>query len=387
MTLKRPPAHRAGTFVTQQPGPEGFAAFAPAALPPDPPLDSGPWLQNGLDRASRALGRLDAITLLLPNPTLFLYTYARREAVLSSQIEGTQSTLSDLLLFENEAMPGVPTEDVTEVWNYSAAMEHGLKRIREGFPLSLRLIRDIHRILVEGTRGSDKAPGDFRTSQNWIGGTRPGNAAFVPPPPHLVMPALGQLETFLHDESLAIPPLIKAGLAHAQFETIHPFLDGNGRVGRLLITFLLCQEGVLSQPLLYLSLYLKKHKQRYYDCLQRIRTHAEWEAWLAFYLEGVAEVASEATGTAHKLIQLFERDRKAIQELGRRGVVALRAHEVLKLRAATSITQLARTVGVTFPTASTAIQHLVSLGIAKEITGRSKNQVFVYQDYLNALSD
>lgn len=387
MTLGKRETHRAGVFITQQPGPDGYSAFIPHDLPPDPPLDAGPWLQNRLDQASRALGRLDGITLLLPDPKLFLYTYARREAVLSSQIEGTQSTLSDLLLFENEAIAAAASADAAEVLNYGLAMEHGLQRIRSGFPLSLRLIREIHDVLVRGTRGSDKAPGEFRTSQNWIGGTRPGDAAFVPPPPHAVGPALDNLERFLNDDALRLPPLIKAGLAHAQFETIHPFLDGNGRVGRLLITFLLCQEKVLSQPLLYLSLYLKKHKQRYYDLLQRIRTHGEWEPWIDFYLEGVAEVATEATSTAHRLVMLFEEDRRAIQALGRKGSVALRAHELLKARAATTITGLAGTAKVSFPTASSALQRLVTLGIAREITGRTRGQVFAYQKYLEALRD
>ncbi|HEU4587025.1 MAG TPA: Fic family protein [Gemmatimonadales bacterium] len=370
----------------QQAGPDGYSAFIPEPLPPVPSLDQRGDIHTALERASRELGRLDGITLLLPDPGLFLYTYVRKEAVLSSQIEGTQSTLSDLLLFENEAVPGVPTEDVTEVSNYRAAMQHGLDRLTGGFPLSLRLIREIHAILVRGTRGGDKTPGEFRKSQNWIGGSRPGNAVFVPPPPHAMMQALGDLEKFLHSDD-GIPVLLKAGLAHAQFETIHPFLDGNGRVGRLLITFLLCQGGILSQPLLYLSLYLKENRQQYYDTLQRVRTHGEWEEWLRFYLKGVAEVASQATVTARRLIELFEADRLKIQKLGRAANTALLIHEALKRRAATTIGAVAKEVRVSFPTASANLQRLEKLKIVREITGRSRDQIFLYDNYLQILND
>lgn len=380
-------SNRAGRFVRQQAGPDGFAAFIPAPLPPEPPVQFHLQIQSGLEKASRALGRLDGVTLLLPDPGLFLYTYIRKEAVLSSQIEGTQSTLSDLLLFEHEATPGTPLSDVSEVSNYRAAMQHGLDRLAEGFPLSLRLIREIHEILVRGTRGSDKTPGDFRTTQNWIGGTRPGNAAFVPPPPNEVLPALGNLETFLHQEDDGIPVLIRAGIAHAQFETIHPFLDGNGRVGRLLITFLLCEKGILGQPLLYLSLYLKRNKERYYEALQRIRTHGEWEEWLQFYLEGIHDVAIEAANTAKRLIDVFECDRQSIQRLGRGSTSPLKIHELLKHRAVTTISAAAQQAGVTFPTASEALRKLAELGIVREITGRSRDRVFLYSKYLEALND
>jgi Fic family protein len=378
---------RAGRFVAQQRGPDGFAAFIPAPLPPNPPLEPRSEIQLALEHASRELGRLDGMTLILPDPDLFLYTYVRREAVLSSQIEGTQSSLSDLLLFENEAVPGVPGSDVVEVSNHIAAMQHGLQRIREGFPLSLRLVREIHEKLVHAVRGGAQTPGAFRTTQNWIGGTRPGNAVFVPPPPHEVLTALGHLELFLHAPDDGISTLLRAGLAHAQFETIHPFLDGNGRVGRLLITLLLCERGLLSQPLLYLSLYLKKHRERYYDALQRIRTHGEWEEWLLFYLEGVAEVAREATNTAQTLLKVFEADRKRIQGLGRAGHTALLVHEELTHRAATTITKAAAGAKVSFPTASAAMRRLERLGVVREITGRSRHQIFVYQRYLSALGE
>src|SRR3954467_6338093 len=291
----RATSKRAGRLITVESGPDGYAAFVPAPLPPDPPLRIDSRLQSLLDEANQALGRLDAVTLLLPDPGQFLYSYIRKEAVLSSQIEGTQSSLSDLLLFENEAAPGVPLDDVEETSNYIAAMSHGLKRIESGeLPLSNRLLREIHERLMAGVRGGEKAPGEFRRTQNWLGGTRPGNARFVPPPAHEVTVAMSDLEKFLHGPT---PILLKAALAHVQFETIHPFLDGNGRVGRLLITLLLCAEEVLQQPLLYLSLFFKQHRDAYYDHLQRVRTDGAWEGWLEFFLEGVVTVASSATNT------------------------------------------------------------------------------------------
>src|SRR3954453_2361724 len=292
-------SERAGRTVAVQTGPDGYSAFVPAALPPDPPLRIEPATQALLDEANQALGRLDAVTVLLPDPGQFLYSYIRKEAVLSSQIEGTQSSLSDLLLFENEAVPGVPLDDVEETVNYVTAMNHGLRRIDSGeLPMSNRLLREVHALLIDGVRGGEKAPGEFRRTQNWLGGTRPGNARFVPPPPSEVAAAMSDLEKFLHDVPEPTPILVKAALAHVQFETIHPFLDGNGRVGRLLITLLLCSEKVLQHPLLYLSLYLKQNRDAYYDHLQRVRTHGAWEAWLEFFLEGVISVASSATEMA-----------------------------------------------------------------------------------------
>ncbi len=284
---------RAGRMVVVQGGPDGYSAFMPAPLPPQPPLRISETTQTLLDEANQALGRLDGVTLLLPDPGQFLYSYVRKEAVLSSQIEGTQSSLSDLLLFENEAVPGVPLDDVEETANYITAMNHGLRRIESGeLPLSNRLLREVHELLMSGARGGDKAPGEFRRTQNWLGGTRPGNARFVPPPAHEVPDAMSDLEKFLHGPT---PILLKAALAHVQFETIHPFLDGNGRVGRLLITLLLCAEKVLQQPLLYLSLFFKQHRDAYYDHLQRVRTEGAWEEWLDFFLEGVVTVAGSAT--------------------------------------------------------------------------------------------
>src|ERR1019366_8787426 len=302
---------QAGEYAITTTAGESVRAFIPRPLPPEPLLELDTFFPL-LDRANQALGRLDGLSTLLPDTEMFLYLYVRKEAVLSSQIEGTQSSLSDLLLFENEAAPGVPIDDVREVSNYVAAMQHGLQRLREGFPLSLRLIREIHGILLRGGRGADRTPGEFRRSQNWIGGTRPGNAAYVPPPPERLMECLDSLEKFLHDETQTLPLLVQLGLIHVQFESIHPFLDGNGRLGRLLITLLLCARGALHEPLLYLSLYFKTHRARYYELLQRVRTEGVWELWLEFFLEGAETTAKQAADTAVELIGLFKKDRKRI---------------------------------------------------------------------------
>ena len=376
---------RAGRWENQA-GREGYGAFIPAPLPPNPPIVLDGELQTLLERASRALGRLDGISLLLPDPGLFLYMYVRKEAVLSSQIEGTQSSLSDLLLFESDELPNVGIGDVREVSNYTAAMQYGLDRLEGGFPLSLRLIREIHGILMRDARGGDKAPGDFRHSQNWIGGSRPGNARFVPPPPHALMPSLDNLEKFLHAPE-AMPLLVKAGLAHAQFETIHPFLDGNGRIGRLLITFLLCAEGALKQPLLYLSLYLKENRESYYDCLQRIRTDGDWEGWLRFFLRGVESVAVQATSTAGSIIQLFESDRRRIHESGKSAGSALRVHELFKQRPIQTVSLLVDALGISKPTAAAAIAKLESLGIVREESGRRRGRYFAYHQYIEVLNE
>ena len=279
-----------GTYIVSTIGGESVRSYVPPPLPPDPAVGMG-QLQLLLEQANQALGRLDGFTSVLPDLSLslFLYAYVRKEALLSSQIEGTQSSLSDLLLFENSEAPGVPIQDVQEVSNYVAALNHGMRRLREGFPLSLRLIREIHGVLLSEGRGSNKEPGEFRRSQNWIGGTRPGNAAFVPPPPDRVMECMGQLEIFLHEERRDIPLLIKAALVHVQFETVHPFLDGNGRLGRLLITFMLCASGSLREPILYLSLYLKTHRETYYELLTEVRSKGDWETWLEFFLTAVKE--------------------------------------------------------------------------------------------------
>jgi Fic family protein len=375
-----------GTYEATSAGGEHVRAFIPAALPPVPALVFEGDLQTTLEGAVLAIGRLDGVSARLPDKALFLYSYVRKEAVLSSQIEGTQSSLSDLLLFELDEAPGVPLDDVVEVSNYVAALEHGLTRLREGFPLSNRLIREIHGVLLSRGRGSGKDPGEFRRSQNWIGGSRPGNAVFVPPP-HIAVPdCMAALEQFLHAEGDGLPVLVRAALSHVQFETIHPFLDGNGRVGRLLITLLLCHAGVLHEPLLYLSLYLKQHRATYYELLDRVRRDGDWEGWLAFFLEGVRRTATGAVSTARELEALFQADRAQIEPKKRRASSALRVHEAIKTRPVTSMPEVCRITGLSFPAASSAMTMLVELGIARELTGKRRNRVFVYDRYMTILN-
>lgn len=377
-----------GHYEVAAPGrEEEVRAFVPAPLPPVPALDLSGALQQTLESAVLALGRLDGVSALLPDKTLFLYSYVRKEAILSSQIEGTQSSLSDLLLFELDETPGVPLDDVVEVSNYVAALEHGLLRLRGGFPLSNRLIREIHGVLLSRGRGSERSPGEFRRSQNWIGGTRPGNAVFVPPP-HLAVPdCMTALERFLHATDDGLPVLARAGLAHVQFETIHPFLDGNGRVGRLLITFLLCHAGLLQEPLLYLSLYLKENRTAYYELLDRVRRTGDWEAWLAFFLAGVRSTADVAVSTAHRLGSLFREDRLRIEPTGRRAGSALRVYEALKARPILPLPQVCQSTQLSFPTASSAMELLAELGIARELTGKRRNRLFVYDRYVAILNE
>jgi Fic family protein len=375
---------RIGQYVKSAVGGESYSAYVPSPLPPDPPLKMEE-LYLLLDQASVALGRLDGMSMVLPDPSLFLYMYVRKEAVLSSQIEGTQSSLSDLLVFESGDAPGVPMDDVTEVSCYVSAMNYGLERLKE-LPLSLRLMREIHSKLMNNSRGGNKMPGEFRTSQNWIGGSRPGNARFVPPPPDRLMEILGAFETFLHDDKVKLPALIKAALAHVQFETIHPFLDGNGRLGRLLITFILCVEGVLKQPLLYLSLYLKANRQTYYDLLQSVRETGDWEAWIKFFLIGVAETANQATNTAQTILTLFEKDRAAIAASNKSTASVLAVHAYLQRHPVTNTTRLREACSISLPTALRSLATLGSLSIVKETTGRGRHKVFVYDEYLNILN-
>ncbi|HEX9728620.1 MAG TPA: Fic family protein [Gemmatimonadales bacterium] len=377
----------AGAYEVTSIGGESVSAFVPVPLPPAPPLVFEGALQQGLEAAVLAVGRLDGVSTLLPDKSLFLYSYVRKEAVLSSQIEGTQSSLSDLLLFELDEAPGVPLDDVVEVSNYVAALDHGLARLRAGFPLSNRLIREIHEVLLSRGRGSGKSPGEFRRAQNWIGGTRPGNAAFVPPPHNAVPDCMAALERFLHTENDGLPALARAGLAHVQFETIHPFLDGNGRVGRLLITFLLFYAGVLSEPLLYLSLYLKQHRPDYYALLDRVRRDGDWEAWLTFFLAGVRVTAEGAVETAQRLAGMFRDHRAVIETKGRRAGSALRVHEAIKARPILSMPKICRATGLSFPAASSAMNLLVALGVARELTGKRRNRLFVYDRYLAILNE
>jgi Fic family protein len=367
-------------------GGEPCRAFVPRPLPPEPPLKLDPAIQELEDKALLALGRLDSVSTLLPDTSLFLYMYIRKEAVLSSQIEGTQSSLSDLLLFESESSPGVPLDDVQEVSNYVAAITHGMSRLRDGFPMSLRLIKEIHCVLLSKGRGSEKDPGEFRRTQNWIGGSRPGNARFVPPPPNRMDDCMGALEKFLHNDPVKTPVLLKAALSHAQFETIHPFLDGNGRLGRLLITLLLCAEGALSEPLLYLSLYFKAHRDDYYSHLQNVRDHGDWEDWLRFFLLGVRETAEQAVQTAKMLVRQFEEDRKKIQPLGKATGSALRVHHVLQQSPIVSITNVARKTGLSFPTARTSLTKLEELGIVSVLPKKGRSQLYRYTQYISLLN-
>lgn len=374
-----------GTYVTTSTAGEQVRAFVPNPLPPDPELQLTPDDLDLIERANRALGKLDGLATLLPEASLFLYMYVRKEAVLSSQIEGTQSSFADLLLYEHEQSPGVPLGDVEEVSSYVAAMKHGLDRLRGGFPLSLRLIREIHGVLLAHGRGSDKEPGEFRRSQNWIGGTRPGNARFVPPPPDRLPACLSDLERFLHGEPVRMPALLRAAMAHVQFETIHPFLDGNGRLGRLLVALLLCQEGALSEPVLYLSLFFKQHRDAYYDQLQRVRTLGDWEGWIRFFMEGVATTADEGVAAARSILDLFAEHRRSIGGLGRASGTGLRVHELLQRKPVVSIADVASALDVSAPTAASALKRLQEIGIAREITGRQRDRLFVYEPYVRLL--
>jgi Fic family protein len=365
-------------------GGELYHTYVPQKLPPDPALELSDLLPL-LEKAIAAIARLDGMSMALPDASVFLYMYVRKEAVLSSQIEGTQSSLSDLLLFETEAAPGVPLADVSEVSSYVAAMNFGLQRLQD-FPLSLRLIKEIHRKLMENSRGANKMPGEFRSSQNWIGGSRPGNAKFVPPSPEMVMQTMGDLENFLNEENSQLPVLIKAALAHVQFETIHPFLDGNGRLGRLLITFILCREGVLKLPLLYLSLYLKENRQLYYQHLQLVRETGDWESWLKFFLTGVVETANQAAETAQAIAQLFNKDRTIIENSRRSTAAILFIHSYLQRNPITNTTKLKKTCALALPTVIRSLNTLADLGIVKEITGKERHKIFVYTEYLEILN-
>ncbi len=375
-----------GRYTTISTVGEKAEAFLPAPLPPVPPIDWSPALREKFDQALLAVGRLDSVSLLLPDTSLFLYAYVRKEAVLSSQIEGTQSSLSDLLLFEQEHNPGVPLDDVQEVSNYVSALNYGLKRLEEGFPISLRLLREIHGELLSKGRGNDKLPGEFRRSQNWIGGTRPGNAFFVPPPPENVQDCMGDLELFLHNQPEHTPVLLKAALAHVQFETIHPFLDGNGRLGRLMITLLLCSEKVLKAPMLYLSLYFKTHRDSYYRLLNEVRNTGDWEAWLEFFADAVTDTATQAVETAQRLMKLAEKDTETIHGLERSAASTHLVHRALLERPIASPKWLSEKTHLSVATINTCLQHLERLEIAREVTGQKRNRLFAYSEYVNVMN-
>ncbi len=375
---------RIGIYIVQKIGNEPYKAYVPPKLPPKPPLDLNK-LYPYLEKATLALAELNGVHKSIPNTALVIYMYVRKEALFSSQIEGTQSSFSDLMLFEHQQRPEVSLEDVEEVSNYVKAITYGLTRLKENFPLSLRLLREIHGILLSGGRGSSKLPGEFRASQNWIGGTRPGNALFVPPPLEYLNQCLSDFENFLHDDTL--PVLIKAGLVHVQFETIHPFLDGNGRLGRLLITLLLCQSGMLDEPILYLSLYLKRNRYVYYELLQEVRTHGTWETWLEFFLEGVCNSAKQAIQTALDINNLFDHDMAKIATLGRARFSCEQALEYMKRLPQVTTPLLASELSMTAPTARSALNHMVRLGIIEEMSGKKRDKVYVYRTYLDLLEE
>lgn len=369
------PEMRAGRYVNQ---PTGYRAFIPAPLPPEPPIEMTGELVRLLTDAERDLGRLDGVATVLPNPDLFVAMYVRQEAVLSSQIEGTQSTLEDVLQFELDASGRELPKDVEEVVNYVQALNFGLERLPT-LPLSLRLIREIHGQLMQGVRGGERTPGEFRRSQNWIGpaGCTLATATFVPPPEHEMQQALGNFENFLHDHTL--PALIHCGLSHAQFETIHPFLDGNGRVGRLLVSFLLCERGILHRPLLYLSLFLKAHRTEYYDRLMAVRTNGDWEGWLHFFLRGVSAVSRSATDTARAILKLREEHRQLLNDrLGGRAATGVRLLDHLFEQPIVSVAHVAQQLGLSFVTINRLIEQLIGLGLLQEMTGYQRNRRFRY---------
>ncbi len=379
------PSKISGCYKTSTVAGESVQAFVPNPLPPED-FQLSPEIQYLNEQANRALGRLDMATLQLPDLGQFLYVYIRKEALLSSQIEGTQSSFADLLLFENNELPGVPLDDVVEVSNYVAAINHGLKRIREDdFPVCVRLIKELHSILLRKGRGEHKTPGEFRQSQNWIGGTRPGNAGFVPPPKELVEECMSDLEKFIHDDTRYIPVIIRTGMVHIQFETIHPFLDGNGRLGRLLIPLLLCSKGVLKEPILYLSVFFKGNRNEYYELLQKVRTESDWESWLRFFLRGVIETADQAVGTALELRKLFESDGKLIESIGRAAGSALRVHECLRHNPVQSIAGITKKLTLSYPAVSKAMKNLEELGIVRLLRDREKGKIFYYEKYLRIL--
>lgn len=375
-----------GKYVTVTAASEPFKAFVPAPLPPKPAIAWSATLRRRFDDALVALGRLDALTTHLPNTSLLLYSFVRKEAVLSSQIEGTQSSLADLLLYEIDEEPGVPIDDAREVSRCVAALERGLKGLRGRLPLCMRLLCDMHEVLLAHPRGQGKAPGEVRRSQVWIGGTRPGNAAFVPPPANALPACLKSFERFLNDEPEPTPPLIKAALAHVQFETIHPFLDGNGRIGRLLIVLQLVAEGVLREPMLYPSLFFKKHRALYYELLNEVRMRGDWERWLDFFAEGVQVTATQAVDTANALLALVNQDRDRITKLGRAATSALAVHQALQRQPIATSSALVQATAITAATVNKSLAHLEKLGIVEELTNRKRGRVFSYRRYVAELT-
>lgn len=363
---------------------ERYQTYVPNPLPPVPAIDMSE-IAEWLEKANFAIGELNGMAAALPDPFVLNYLYVRKEAVLSSQIEGTQSTLDDLLRYESSAAAGVPVDDVAEVSSYVAALNHGLTRVHDGFPLSIRLIREIHRILLTNARGKDKTPGDIRRSQNWIGGTRPGNARFVPAPPDKVSALLSELEKFMHSRR-KIPVLVKAALIHQQFETIHPFLDGNGRTGRLLITLFLCVQGFLCSPFLYLSLFFRQHRDLYYEKLSEPRKTGDWESWLNFFLEGMAVTAADAKRTLVAIQKLFAADDEKISVLGRSRTSVAAVFEAFKRKPLLTVSELTRRTGLSKPTAIGAVNRLINIGIIENVSEKKWGQIYSYSGYTKLLT-
>jgi Fic family protein len=379
--------NKTGDFLPISAVEKPYHAFVPHPLPPQPPLQIDAQLQELMDQSLMALGRLDSISILLPEISLLLHMFIRKEAILSSQIEGTQSTLSDLLIFESEQVPGMSAENVQPAYNYVAAMNHGINRLNESSPLSLELLKEVHGLLLMKGPGSDQNPGEFRQSQNWIGGTHPDNALFIPPPPSHLMPCLGELEKFFHNQPEKTPLLIKAALAHVQFESIHPFLDGNGRMGRLLTTLLFCAEGALKKPLLYLSLYFKKHQKQYEDLLQKVRTEGDWEEWVHFFMTGVKETAMDAVETTKKILTVFESDKQKISTLGKRAGSTLQVYQALQRQPILSIPKASEQTGLTVPTVTVAFKNLTKHEVMREITGKKRGRLFIYDQYVKLINE
>lgn len=376
-----------GRYVANSIGDAQFNAFIPHPLPPQPSLKLTAEDNKLLERAILALGRLDGIRLVLPDPSLFIYFYVRKEALLSSQIEGTQASLTQLLLFEIEDS-SIVGDDTREVSNYVHAMYHGLKRLtNDDFPLSLRLLRELHRILLTSTRGGDKAPGEFRRVQNWIGGSSPRLARYVPPPPDKMLECLDSFEKIFHDQTVQLPVLIKVALMHYQFESIHPFLDGNGRLGRLLITLMLCAEGFLHEPLLYISLFFKTNRQEYYNRLHKVRTDGDWLGWIRFFCQGVETTAQQSVDTIQQILNQFEKDREKINSFGPRIGTLLRLHNHLQHHPIISIDRASRELGLSFPTVQSAVQKFEKIGVLVELTGKQRNRLYFYEPYMQILEE
>jgi Fic family protein len=365
---------------------EPFLAFVPTPLPPEPPVEWSAALRKRFDAALVAIGRLDAITALLPNASLLLYSFVRKEAVLSSQIEGTQSSLADLLLYEIDEAPGVPVDDAREVSRCVAALERGHELLRDGLPLCMRLLGEMHEVLMRHPGGRSKTPGETRRTQVWIGGTRPGNAAFVPPPADALPDCLAALERFLNDEPEPVPALLKAALVHVQFETIHPYLDGNGRIGRLLIVLQLVADGLLRAPMLYPSIFFRTHRALYYELLNEVRLHGDWERWLDFFAEGIEVSATQAVATANTLLALVSRDRDRIAGLGRAAASALGVHQAMQRQPIATAASLVQATGLTAATVNKSLAHLERIGVVAEMTNRRRGRVFSYRRYVEELA-